>query len=270
MQLCMEEAKPHYLNKLEKERQQMKHHHEQVKTDNESKDAEIKDCAGASIKKVSKRSLKRKLISHSSNMSLVTSATRKEWLRLRDGRLVCKFKVRIPTTGRQTLIDPSKYASNHTRFKVDSFPFIPISQLHFTNHDMEDLSRDALRPTSDSQRKRAGIFTDLEIKAAKQASLEIRKKEDATRKELSLLGLNRKKMFLLEVEREKMDKEFQGFKKIADEVINIKSGVNLSTVDFLSDSDDCQKEGKKTGQFENVASKSAQLFMSGAFDSDSD
>lgn len=268
MQLCMEEAKMHYLKKLEKERQQMVKH-QLTKTDDKITESCVATAVNSSIKKVSKRSLKRKLISHSSNMSLVTSASRKGWVRLRDGRLVSKFKVRIPTSGRQTLVDPSKYASNHTRFKVEPLPFTSVSQLHFTNHDMENLSRDALRPTSDAQRKRAGIFTDVEIQAAKQASLEIKKKEDETRKELLLLGVNRKKMFLLEVEREKMDKEFEGFKKIADEVINTGSGAKSATVDFLSDTDDANKEGDCPGVIA-IEDSSLQLLMSGAFDSDSE
>jgi hypothetical protein len=237
-QLVIEEAKQHFLQKLERERQQNN----------------VDSCIDS--KKISKKSLRKRAVSHASNMSLVRNASRKGWVRLKDGRLVSKFKVRIPSTGRQTVIDPVKYESNHKKFNIASEANISITQLHFTNHDMEDLSRDALKVTSETQRKRAGIFTEEELALAKKASIELKMKEEEARKEFLALGINRKKKFLLEVEKEKLENELSSFKLIAQEVSKIGKSDQVGIVDFLSsDEEEYQKPS---------------LVLNGAFDSDSE
>ena len=85
--------------------------------------------------------------------------------------------------------------------------------MHFTNDNLQDLSKDALQQTSEKARKRAGIFTAEEVALAKKCSKAIRAEELRLEKEVAKSGISKKKYFK-HVEAEQM---------LTDEKANVKS-----------------------------------------------
>ena len=202
-----------------------------------------------SVKRIKKRA-----IQHSSNMSIVTFP-RKHWVRLQDGRLVSKFKVRLESTGRETLIDPVKYQANFKRFYVVP-DAVSVMNLHYT-HEL-DLSRDAIQTTSEIQRKRGGILTEQELEQAAECAKLLKEHEKQKLADIEKLGLSKKKYYQLELERYKQSLETESAMKIVHQVVSAPLATN-NTVDFLSDDDELK---------DNTMPSAALL--NGLFDSDSE
>jgi hypothetical protein len=215
--LRIEEAKQHFLVKLAKER------NEKEKT------------------KITKKKLKKRQNQMDEDMEIVTGP-RKGWVRCRYGRLLPKIKMRMPKTGRETVIDPTKYLNNFIRLDLKDLP-VEISDLHFQNSDIRmDLSRDGMLMTCDNFRKRCQMWTDEELKLAKQCQEELSAKRAAVEQTFQQSGLSRKK-FLKEQEiKLKLQEEHDTLMEIVGNVSNgQKAKINEGVVDFMSDEEPITK-----------------------------
>ncbi|KAJ3368959.1 hypothetical protein HDU91_000179, partial [Kappamyces sp. JEL0680] len=202
--------------------------------------------------------LKQKANQHSSDMSLVRHQ-RKGWTRLKDHRLVAKLKVRLPGSGRQVVIDPSKYQENYTKLVLPDRP-VSVADLNYVNDDLQDLSRDALRQTSESQRKMAGIWTDEEIAMAVQHRQQAFANARREREEQLQSGLSKTQYRAMLDEKRRQQEEQDAVKRIALQLeptgtpggsvgtVKLSNGV----VEFLSDEEPDAKE-IKLGLFDSDA-----------------
>ncbi|KAI8902049.1 hypothetical protein BC833DRAFT_617027 [Globomyces pollinis-pini] len=232
--LSIQEAKPHFQNRLQREQ-------ESAVPEPTFKPRQL-----------TKKKLKRKPNQHSENMSVVplcSNSKKNGWVKGRYNRLLPKVNVRNPRTGRQILIDPVKYQYHFKKLEDEDIP-VSVMDLHFTNDDscIMDLSKDAIRQTSDTQRKRAGNWTDEEIQQAIAHRNYILNLEKEKEQIMKSSGLSKKQFLLQEHTKAVLESEYKSNLKLA-ENFSKKLGNDVKstgTVDFLSDDEEVKEDIEKS------------------------
>jgi RNA recognition motif-containing protein len=120
--------------------------------------------------------------------SSVPIENRSNWV-IKDGFYLYKFKTRLHN--RTKIIDPTHF-QNHIRLRASNID-PSVMDLHFVVDDCPQALQNAgLLPTSDSFRKKCGIFTAEEIELAKLDSQKLRASKQEYEQELKLSEKSKK------------------------------------------------------------------------------
>jgi hypothetical protein len=189
---------------------------------------------------ITRKKMKRKQNQHFEDMTIPTNDTKRvKWVRARYGRLLPKIKMRLPQTGRETLIDPVKYINNYERFSVFDKE-VKVADLHFETGVKMDLSRDSIKETKDSFRKRCGMWTEEEIELAAKSNLEMKMRGLEEEREEKESGLSKKRYRKEKEIRDKFNTEQESMREI---VAGVKHGENKNDkfLDFMDEEDIIEK-----------------------------
>jgi hypothetical protein len=153
---------------------------------------------------------------------------------MKDGYYVCKFKTRVHN--RTKIVDPSRL-QNHIRLKLTDRD-VSVKDLHFVWDDTPSaLISVGLIPTTENFRKRSGIYTEVELEAARMDAEELRKRRLEFMEQLHVSKKPKK-----EFEEEWMMKqELKQEKAIQESILDqVSTGTSQKGIIFFgSDDEEC-------------------------------